>query len=619
MKKWIIAGLAIAIVIAGIIGATRPGKEDQLEKDMPFAEAQKGDLVIDVLEGGNIQALNFLEFRNEVSSPGGVKILEIIDEGYYVTEEDVAKGKVLVRLDQTELEEAIVDHDVQFQQTESAYAEAKQNIEIQESEALSDIKAERQVLRFALLDFQKFVGAKAAEMTLKKLGLPFGNESLAAYEKEATDLIASAFDTKRLAQDTADETEATTFAIEVDDSLAANVNFGSFLKEELLGDGEAEQTIRRMRDEALVASSELAVVEESVEGAKRLREREFITKQTLENELVGLDKARLALVRSETEMELFRDYEFPKEAEKMLSFYEEALLSLIRSKREKMAMMSQIYAKYRSAKRRYELELKKRENLEIQLAGCIIRAQKPGLVAYGGANANYYSSRFYDGISSGATLKNGQPIITIPDMSKLGVEVNIHESHIKKIELGQKVYITAESVPDKLLIGKITKVAVLPDSNASRYNPSLKVYPATVEIEGTHEFLKPGMSAKVEIIVDELEDVTYIPVQAVFVENSEHFVFLKTLTGYQRQLVEIGAHNNDFIELKKGVEAGDSVFLKMPDSYEPAKLKKSQVARGDEGRKIDRGSGSSRSGGPVKTATTVGESKPLAVAGEPKA
>ena len=148
-------------------------------------------------------------------------------------------------------------------------------------------------------------------MTLKKLGLPFGNESLAAYEKEATDLIASAFDTKRLAQDTADETEATTFAIEVDDSLAANVNFGSFLKEELLGDGEAEQTIRRMRGEALVASSELAVVEESVEGAKRLREREFITKQTLENELVGLDKARLALVRSETEMELFRDYEFP--------------------------------------------------------------------------------------------------------------------------------------------------------------------------------------------------------------------------------------------------------------------------------------------------------------------
>jgi len=600
MKKRIIAGVTVAAAVAIFLGLRGGGKGDSAEKDMPVADAQKGDLVIDVLEGGNIQALNFLEFRNDVKLPGGVKILEIIDEGYYVTEEDVKKGKVLVRLDQSELEEAIVDHDVQFQQTESAYAEAKQSIEIQESEALSDIKLERQTLRFALLDFQKFVGAQAAQSTLKKLGLPFDNDSLAAYEKEATTLIVNAFDTRKLADDVTDDTHVTNFALESDDSLAANVNFGSFLKDELLGDGEAEQTIRRMRDEALVASSELAVVEESVEGAKRLHLREFITTQTPENEMVGLDKARLALQRTETELELFRDYEFPKEAEKMLSVYEEALLALIRSKREKMAQMSQIYAKFRSAKRRYELELKKRENLEEQLASCIITAKLPGLVAYGGADDNYYTSRYYDGISSGATLKNGQPIITIPDMSKLGVEVNIHESHIKKIELGQKVYITAESVPDKTLVGRISKVAVLPDSNASRYNPSLKVYPATVEIEGTHEFLKPGMSAKVEIIVDELEDVTYVPVQAVFVENSERFVFLKTLGGYKRQTVRIGAYNNDFIELREGIEEGDEVFLKMPDSYEPAKAQNSRIARDAGERKIEGAKAD-------KTASALGE------------
>jgi hypothetical protein len=107
----------------------------------------------------------------------------------------------------------------------------------------------------------------------------------------------------------------------------------------------------------------------------------------------------------------------------------------------------------------------------------------------------------------------------------------------------------------------------------------LKVYPATVEIEGTHEFLKPGMSAKVEVIVDELKNVTYVPVQSVFVENGEHFVFRKTLTGYDRQIVEIGAHNNDFIELRKGLEEGDEVFLKMPEDYEPAQVDKARLAR----------------------------------------
>lgn len=609
MKKRLLTAVGILGLVAAGVGLLRIKSRGTTESEVPLATVQQGDLVIDVLEGGNIQALNFLEYRNDVKLPGGIKILEVIEEGYNVSDEDVAKGKVLVRLDQSELEEEIVDHDVEFQQTEALFAEARQNIEIQESEALSEIKAARQTLRFALLDFQKFVGAEAAGATLKKLGLPFGNDSLSAYEKEATDLIAKAFETEKEGPDSSaqgDGENVASFALVADDSLAANVNFGSFLKDELLGDGEAEQTIRRMRDEALVASSELAVVEESVEGAKRLHEREFITKQTLENELVGLDKARLALQRSETELELFRDYEFPKEAEKMLSLYEEALLSLIRTKREKLALMSQIYAKYRSVKRRYELELKKREHLEEQLASCVIRATQPGLVAYGGANADFYAGRVYEGISAGATLKTGQPIITIPDMSKLGVEVKIHESSIKKIELGQKVYITAESVPDKTLVGRIAKVAVLPDSNASRFNPSLKVYPATVEIEGTHEFLKPGMSAKVEIIVDELEDVTFAPVQSVFVENGGHYVFVRTKTGYDRRAVEIGSHNSDFIELKKGLVAGEEVFLKMPDGYEPPKSDKSRLARQSAAPDEEKGGAQ-----PEKTASAEDVEKPV--------
>ena len=285
---------------------------------------------------------------------------------------------------------------------------------------------------------------------------------------------------------------------------------------------------------------------------------------------MNLEKAQLSLQTKKTELDLFEDYEFPKEAEKMLSSYEEALLELIREKREKMAKMSQVYAKYRSYKRRYELELKKRQDLEEQLASCVIYASKQGLMAYGGANDNYYTSRYYEAISAGATLKLGQPIFTIPDMSKLGVDVDIHESHIKKIERGQRALITAESVPDMTLEGVVTKVAVLPDSNASRYNPSLKVYPATIEIEGNNDFLKPGMTAKTQIIVNELTDILFIPVQAVFVEHDEHFVFLKKGNQYERNVIEIGDHNDEFIQILEGVTVDDSVALSMPPDYETA-------------------------------------------------
>jgi len=571
MKKWLVLAGVTGVGVAAFVFLAPNSGGGQVDQSTPIFVAKKGDLVIDVLEGGNIQALEYLEYRNEVKLRDGVKILEIIDEGYLVTGEDVENGKVLVRLDTSALEEEIVDEEVEFQQTEAAFAEAKQNIEIAESEALSDIKDERQDLRFSLLDFEKFVGEQAAVAILKKLKLPYDNDSLERYEEEATELIVDAFDRSQLTQASKQDFEEEPFTGDEEDSLAAGVNFESFIADNLLGDGEAEQTIRRMRDEALVAASTLAVVEESVQGAKRLHEKEFITKQTLENELVNLDKAKLTLQTKETELELFQDYEFPKEAEKMLTRYEERLLSLIRTKREKMAMMSQVYARYRSAKRRYELQLKQLKDLETQLDSCIIRATMPGLVAYGGANENYYSSRYYEGITTGATLKVGQPIITIPDMSNLGVEVNIHESNIKKVGLDQKVYITAESVPDRVLSGRISKLAVLPDSNASRYNPSLKVYPATIEIEGTHDFLKPGMTAKVEIIVEELNDVVYVPVQSVFVENEEHFLFIKEGGSYEKRRVEVGLHNDEFIEVASGLDEAQEVLLTVPADYEPPK------------------------------------------------
>ncbi len=641
MSKKLIFRLAIfALVVAAGAFALR-GKfssSDSSTGDDSEAvfEAQRGDLVIDVLEGGNIHALESLEIRNKVKISAGIKILSIIEEGYEVTKQDVDAGKVLVTLDSAPVEEQMVDHDVQFQETQAAYALAKQDIEVQASENTSEIKLVRQLARFALLDFEKFVGSKAAREMLHALDLPYDAETLEKFEAEADDMIRAAFDTDSLLGDFAvsDQAEseaskaadapqagdtdqkatdstATTKQNDRDDAVAraaaaavaavaaaekrkaledaegtvadplqndqngsraSGVDFASYLESNRLGDGEAEQTIRRMQDEALVARTEMAVVDEAVEGAIRLHNENFITTTTLENEKVALEKAKLAVKTAETELDLFRDYEFPKEAEKMLSMFEEALLELVREKREAMAQAKQAESSFRSRKRRYELELKKGKDLQEQLASCIIRAEKPGLVAYGGGNDNYYSSRYYEAISEGATLKTGQPIITIPDMANLAVDINIHESHIKKIELGQKALISVEVIADQSLTGSVTKVAVLPDSNASRYNPSLKVYPATIEIDGAHDWLKPGMTAKVEIIVEQLDDVLFVPVQSIFVEDDKHFVFVESGGKRRRRSVTIGEHNDEFIEVMSGLEEGDIVMLNTPADFEPGDI-----------------------------------------------
>ncbi len=579
--------IALAVVLGGVLlwkGVFSGG--DSVAQDTPVFETVRGDLVIHVLEGGNIRAMEYLEVKNEVRISSGTKVLTIIEEGYEVTDQDVKDGKILVRLDPSEIEEQIIGHDVDFQQTEATYAEAKQNLEIQESQSQSQIKLERQNMRFSLLDFQKFVGQKASKEILSTVGLPYDNETAESYEEEETQKILSSFDSSKLTDEVVIKKEEE--VLNEEGSLAVSVNFEEFLAKNKLSEGEAEQTMRRLKDESLVAKTELSVVAEGVEGAKRLRAKEFITKTTLENEMVNLEKAKLKVQTAATELDLFRDYEYPKEAEKMLSGYEEALLELIREKREAMAKMAQMEARFRTARRRYELQIQKRADLQEQLESCVIRATQTGLVAYGPAKKDRYSRDTT--VQEGADLRRGQAIITIPDMSKLAVDVDIHESHIKKIELGQMARITVDAVADRALTGKVTKVAVLPDSNASRYNPSLKVYPTRIEIDGEHDWLMPGMTAKVEIVVSELKSVVYIPVQSVFFEDEAHFTFVMDGDNYERRAVDIGAHNDEFIEVKKGLEEGDEVLLKKPDGYDDPgarKGRKDKVSRtaGVEGKK----------------------------------
>jgi len=101
-------------------------------------------------------------------------------------------------------------------------------------------------------------------------------------------------------------------------------------------------------------------------------------------------------------------------------------------------------------------------------------------------------------------VREGQTILTIPDLRKVCIKVKIHETYIKKIQKGQKVQITADSFPDRKLEGEVSQVGVLPDSENAWLNPDMKVYRTTITIHGQHEWIRPGMSTKVQIVVNQL-------------------------------------------------------------------------------------------------------------------
>lgn len=568
-KGTIIKGLvAIVCITAVAMMGRRMFGGSAASEQVPTFMVQRGPLEINVLQGGEIRALRNAEVKSEIGIT--TKILSIIPEGYLITEEDVKNGKVLIELDDTDLKAKIQSHEIEFQGTVSTYIDADENREIQKSENQSLVRDTKQDGIFALMDFEKYLGRDVTMKILVTAGLP---PTVEDFEKHA-DVLQTQANTPVKSSVSVEKQIAVRAAASAKVAGEKPVSTGSelvdftpFLSQQSSSDGEAQQKLRQLEDELLLRKSEFAVAKQKAEASQRLAEKKFIAQSQLENDQVNLEKVQLSVKTAETQLALFKKYEFNKQCSTLLAGYREAMNKLERTIRANRSRMAQAETRFQTAKRRYEMELAQREELEYQLAACVIKATQPGLVAYGDLNASS-SYKYSESIEEGASVRLRQTLLTIPDMSQMGVRVNVHESQVKKVRAGQPVKVRVDAEPGKELYGRVADLAILPDSSSSRYTPNLKVYPCTVHIDGYHPWMKPGMNAKVEIIVDQLADVLYVPVQSVEVEQDHHFCYIRGSGGLERREIKTGLFNDEFIEVRKGLSGGEAVALALPKKSE---------------------------------------------------
>jgi RND family efflux transporter MFP subunit len=237
------------------------------------------------------------------------------------------------------------------------------------------------------------------------------------------------------------------------------------------------------------------------------------------------------------------------------------LAKLERAKKLARSKMAQAAAKRRSSEKRFNLQTAKLREINEQLEKCRIRAKRPGLVVY----TNIENWRGDDQIREGAMVRNRQDLIEIPDLSEMAVKVKVHEASIKLVRNGQKAKIKVDAFPDEELTGEVVQVDILPDSEDRWMNPDVKKYETKIRIEGSHDWVKPGMSAQVELLVKELSDVVYVPIQAVVPADGEKVCYVvRSLGSRERRVIEVGDFNNEFIEIKSGLSEGEEVLLRAP-------------------------------------------------------
>jgi multidrug efflux pump subunit AcrA (membrane-fusion protein) len=90
-----------------------------------------------------------------------------------------------------------------------------------------------------------------------------------------------------------------------------------------------------------------------------------------------------------------------------------------------------------------------------------------------------------------------------------------------------------------------------------------------VSIEGAHDWLKPQMSAEVEVHVETLDDVLQVPLHAIQASSrGSRYCFVANGGRPEERPIETGAFNDEFIEVRSGLEEGERVLLKTPEGYE---------------------------------------------------
>ncbi|MCS7228111.1 MAG: efflux RND transporter periplasmic adaptor subunit [Endomicrobia bacterium] len=170
----------------------------------------------------------------------------------------------------------------------------------------------------------------------------------------------------------------------------------------------------------------------------------------------------------------------------------------------------------------------------------------------------------YDGVIVKIEVKNGQAVTSgkdmfvIADMNVLVASLEVLEADINKVELGQKVIIYGEGIPQ--LNGKIENISMVREETTPGELPKYKVQAGIKYTKNLQ--LRLGGSITGEIILQQKNAVLQLPLEAVLYELStpvKPYIFVISKGKAYKRYVEVGVNNGKFIEILSGVDSAEYV------------------------------------------------------------
>jgi len=265
----------------------------------------------------------------------------------------------------------------------------------------------------------------------------------------------------------------------------------------------------------------------------------------IENQIHAVEEAEITLRNSK--------YEPPTTIRQAEINYDKTQRVLEQLRRSYTLARAQAETKIRDISTRLNRFERRVQDYEEVLAGFVITAPSDGMVIY-------KRDRLGNKRKTGGNINPMDRVVaTLPDLSSMLSKVFISEIDISKIKPGLPVNVTVDAFPDRSYTGSVSAVAnigeVLPNSDS-------KVFEVMVKINGSDYSLRPSMTTNNKIIINVIENVTFIPNECIHT-GTDSIPVVFTKNGLKHVVVP-GQSNDRDIVIKKGIRPGTVLYREIP-------------------------------------------------------
>jgi HlyD family secretion protein len=315
--------------------------------------------------------------------------------------------------------------------------------------------------------------------------------------------------------------------------LTAEAALGEYIN------GTSKQEQELARGEVFVAEENLRRAEEYLRFAERLAAVNYINAVQLDAERFAVQKAGKDLEVAKTKLSVLQNHTYAKMVAQL------------------NGAIAQAKAMLTASEATLGLESSRLNVLETQVANCRVVAPNDGQVVYATGNDRRRDEQVI--IEEGAIIREGQTVIRLPDSSQMQVKATINESRINYVRPGAVTKVELDSNPGTYYDAYVESVDAFPMSG--RWSSSTKEYGAIVKITSPTEHLRPGLRAKVTIVVSRESDVLQVPVQSIVERDGVNYCLVSNDSKLSPKPVEIGPNNEKFVVISSGLSEGDQVAL----------------------------------------------------------